>query len=134
MKKFIFLLLITAVFMSCSLDKEPDRNFVVLPVESVVMPDSYTAGSVSQIMIKYRRPTQCHIFDGFYFDVNGSERTIAIQAVKLNQNNCTDDTENLYEIPFDFRPTVSGEYTIKFWLGTDDNGIDQYLVHEIIVQ
>ena len=75
-----------------------------------------------------------YIFDGFYFDVNGSERTIAIQAVKLNQNNCTDDTESLYEIPFDFRPTVSGEYTMKFWLGTDESGIDQYLVHEIIVQ
>ncbi len=134
MKKFIFLLLITVTFVSCALNDEPSRDFVVLPVESVIMPDSYTAGTVSEIIIKYRRPTQCHIFDGFYFDVNGSERTIAIQAVKLNQNNCTDDTESLYEIPFDFRPTVSGEYTMKFWLGTDESGIDQYLVHEIIVQ
>ena len=134
MKKFIFLLLITVTFVSCALNDEPSRDFVVLPVESVIMPDSYTAGTVSEIIIKYRRPTQCHIFDGFYFDVNGSERTIAIQAVKLNQNNCTDDTESLYEIPFYFRPTVSGEYTMKFWLGTDESGIDQYLVHEIIVQ
>ena len=129
MKKFIFLLLITVTFVSCALNDEPSRDFVVLPVESVIMPDSYTAGTVSEIIIKYRRPTQCHIFDGFYFDVNGSERTIAIQAVKLNQNNCTDDTESLYEIPFDFRPTVSGEYTMKFWLGTDESGIDKYLVH-----
>ena len=134
MKKIILLLLIAITISSCSLSDTPDRDFVVIPVETVTLPDSYTAGNIAHIMVKYRRPTQCHIFDGFYYDINENVRTVAIQAVKLNQNNCPDDSASLYEVPLDFKPTTAGDYTFKFWTGVDENGVDQYLVYDVVVQ
>ena len=113
--------------------REIDKPFL-MPVESVTMPATYTVGNISKIMIKYRRPTQCHIFNGFYYDINENVRTVAIQAVKLNQSNCPDDSENIYEVPLDFKPTTAGEYTFKFWTGVDANGVDQYLVYDVVVQ
>lgn len=134
MKKIVLLILIAFAVNSCSINDEPDRDFVLMPVEEVIMPDNYTVGNISPIIIKYRRPTQCHIFDGFYYDIDESTRTVAIRAVKLNQNNCVDDTESLYEIPLDFKPAVEGNYTFKFWIGEDVNGVDQYLVYDVEVQ
>jgi hypothetical protein len=29
---------------------------------------------------------------------------------------------------------VAGNYTFKFWLGSDGNGEDQYSVYEVVVQ
>ena len=134
MKKLILLLLIAITISSCSVGDGPDRSYFLLPVEEVTMPASYTVGNISQIMVKYRRPTQCHIFNGFYYKVEENVRTVAIQAVKLNQNNCPSDTESIYEIPLDFKPTAAGNYTFKFWIGADDNGVDQYLVYDVEVQ
>jgi hypothetical protein len=134
MKRIVFLILIAFTINSCSLNDEPDRDMVLLPVEEVIMPDNYSVGNISPIRIKYKRPTQCHIFDGFYYDINETTRTVAIRAVKLNQSNCVDDTETLYEIPLEFKPMVAGNYTFKFWLGSDGNGEDQYSVYEVVVQ
>ena len=134
MKKIALLLLIAITISSCSVNDSSDRDFVLMPVESVTMPATYTVGNISKIMIKYRRPTQCHIFNGFYYDINENVRTVAIQAVKLNQSNCPDDSENIYEVPLDFKPTTAGEYTFKFWTGVDGNGVDQYLVYDVVVQ
>lgn len=134
MKRIIFLILVAFAVNSCSMNDEPDREFVLLPIEEVIMPDSYTAGNISAMLIKYRRPSQCHIFDGFYYDINETTRTVSIRAVKLNQNNCPDDVANLYEVPLEFKPMVAGNYTFKFWLGTNADGIDEYSVYEIVVQ
>lgn len=133
MKKFILLFITALAISSCSLNDEPDRDFVLLPVESVVMPTSYTVGNISRITVKYRRPTDCHIFNGFYYSIDQSTRTVAIQAVKLNNSNCLPDDDNLFEVPLDFKPLSTGTYTFKFWLGTDDNGIDLYETHEVEV-
>jgi len=134
MKRIVLLLLIAITISSCSTGDNPDRSFFLLPVESVTMPASYTVGNISQIMVKYRRPTQCHIFDGFYYKAEGNVRTVGIQVVKLNQTSCPSDTESLYEVPLDFKPLAAGDYTFKFWTGTDDNGVDQYIVYDVEVQ
>ncbi len=70
-------------------------RFEILPVESVVMPESYRVDSTSQIAVRYRRPTTCHIFNGFYYDINDFTRTVAIESLKLDQDNCTDATERI---------------------------------------
>ena len=134
MKKIALLILIVITISSCSVGDSSDRDFVLIPVETITMPDSYTVGNISKIMIKYRRPTQCHIFNGFYYDINENVRTVAIQAVKLNQSNCPDDSENIYEVPLDFKPTTAGDYTFKFWTGVDGNGVDQYVEYDVVVQ
>lgn len=134
MKKIALLLLFAITISSCSLSETPDRDFVLIPVEEITMPDTYVVGNISHIKIKYRRPTQCHIFNGFYYDINENVRTVAIQSVKLNQNNCPDDSESIYEVPLEFKPTATGNYTFKFWTGVDGNGVDQYLVYDVVVQ
>lgn len=120
-------------FNSCALDEEPQSEYALLPVESVVMPEEFFVDQVSAITVKYRRPTNCHIFNGFYYDVNENIRTVAIQTVKLNQDNCQADNENLFEVPLSYKPTVAGPYVFKFWTGTDANGADVYLTYEIEV-
>ncbi|WP_131494638.1 hypothetical protein [Flavobacterium aquatile] len=134
MKKWIFLISIIFAFNSCTVGDEPDRSFFLLPVDQVEMPSSYILGNISKIKVKYRRPTDCYIFNGFnvaYDAQNHLSRTVAIQAVRLNNSNCLPDTESLFEIELDFKPTVAGVYTFKFWLGADANGVDQYETHEV---
>jgi hypothetical protein len=134
MKRIVFLILIAFAVNSCSLNDEPDRAFVLLPIEEVIVPDTFTVGNISTFKLKYRRPTQCDIFDGFYYDIDEMTRTVAIQAVKLNQPNCPNDSESMYEVPLEFKPTVTGVYTFKFWLGVDQDGIDQYSIFDVEVQ
>ena len=134
MKKLALLLLIAIAISSCSVSDSGDRDFVLLPVETVTMPDTYTVGNISHILVKYKRPTQCHIFNGFYYDINENVRTVAIQTVKLNQSNCPDDSESIYEVPLEFKPTTAGDYTFKFWTGVNDSGVDQYVEYDVVVQ
>ncbi|MET0759482.1 MAG: hypothetical protein ABWZ56_03625 [Flavobacterium sp.] len=133
MKKLVFLIMLVFAFSSCSLDGEPQSEFVTLPVESVIMPESYFVNEISEITVKYRRPTVCHMFNGFYYETNENTRTVAINAVKLIQDNCQDDSTNVFEVPLNFKPTAEGFYVFKFWTGTDANGVDQFLTYEIEV-
>lgn len=117
---------------SCSVGDDANSEFVVLPVDGVIMPNKYKVDSVSVITVKYRRPTNCHIFNGLYYDINSNTRTVAVNAVKLAQNNCPDDSETLFEVPLNFRPTADGAYVFKFWIG-DVNGVEQYLSYDVEV-
>lgn len=120
---------------SCSVSTDPDREFIVLPIEQVEMPTSYTLGNISKIKIKYKRPTDCHIFNGFFTNYESSnlyDKVVAIRTVKLNNSNCTPD-DSVFEINYEFKPTAPGTYTFRFWLGLDENGVDQYEIHEVVV-
>ncbi|MES2544474.1 MAG: hypothetical protein V4548_06290 [Bacteroidota bacterium] len=134
MKKIFFLLFIIVITVaSCNIYDEPNNKFELLPVESVVMPDSYKVDSTSQITVKYRRPSTCHIFNGFYYDINEFTRTVAVESIKLDQNNCT-DANILSEIPLDFHPQKEGIYTFKFFTGTNaTSGEDEFLNYEVEV-
>lgn len=118
---------------SCSVGDDPQSEFVVLPVDGAVMPTKFKVDSTSIITVQYRRPTDCHIFNGLYYDIDGNTRTVAINAVKLNQSNCQDDSETLFEVPLNFRPTDDGLYVFKFWIGDDANGVEQYLSYDVDV-
>jgi hypothetical protein len=73
------------------------------------------------------------LFDNFYVDRDGYTSTIAIRAVKLNENNCEDASEEgPYEIEFAFKPTTLETYTLKFWTGTNDQGENQYIIEEVV--
>lgn len=134
MKKIFFTLFIIVVTVtSCTLYDEPNQ-FEILAVESVVMPESYRVDSTSQIAVRYRRPTTCHIFNGFYYDINDFTRTVAIESLKLDQDNCTDATETLLEVPLDFEPKKPGNYTFKFYTGTNiTSGEDEFINYEVEV-
>ena len=135
MKKWIIILSMFFALNSCTVGSESDRDLVLLPIEQVEMPSSYTLGNISIIKIKYKRPTDCHIFNGFYTNYESSDaydKVVAIRTVKLNNSNCAPD-DSVFEINFEFKPITAGTYTFRFWLGPDQNGIDQYETHEVEV-
>lgn len=122
------------LLVSCSLDDEPSSDEVMLPVESVTIPQIMELNLEHQIMIKYKRPTTCHLFNGFYYEINGLTRTIAISAIKLNENNCQNaEGEGPYEVAFKFTPTELEVYHFKFWTGMNIDGVDEYLEYDVEV-
>lgn len=135
MKKFFLILSVLFVLSSCDLDDEPKSEYVLMPIESVEMPASgFNINEVNYIKVRYRRPTTCHLFDDFYVSRTGYTSSIAIRAVKLNENNCDDATEEgPYEIEFAFKPTEFETYTLKFWTGTNEQGEDQFITEEVVV-
>ncbi len=133
MKNLIFVFVISFFVSSCSFNQDSNGQYVLLPIESVEMSNVYYVGSTSEIKIKFRRPTDCHMFNKIHYSSEQQSRIIAIEVVKLNQNNCLPDNESIYEVPLYFKPTTSGIYTFKFWLGVDENNVNQYLIHEVNV-
>lgn len=133
MKRIVFILTLSFLFNSCNIGEAEDRDFVLLPVESVEMATEYSIGNISEIKIRYKRPTDCHIFNKIYYSYDQNTRFVAIEAVKLNQSNCAPDNESVFEIPLYFKPESSGTYIFKFWLGVDEQNVDQYLIHEVDV-
>jgi hypothetical protein len=133
MKKILLLVLVAFIQCSCSVSNDSDRSFILLPIDSVVMPTTFTVGNISTIRVKYKRPTDCYIFDGFYVNVDQNTRTIAVQSVQLTNVNCQPDDVNVFEVNFDYKPTVAGTYTFKFWVGPDTNNVDQYETYEVEV-
>lgn len=134
MKKLMFLFLLTIAVISCSTDDGVNSVEVLLPVENVEMPNNYIVDNISTIMIKYRRPTDCHIFNGFYITTEENISQVGIRAVKFDQDNCMDDDASLYEVPLHWTPTTTGEYTFKFWTGNDESGEPIFIEHNILVE
>jgi hypothetical protein len=134
MKKIVLLLSILLIFNSCTLDDEPNAALVVLPIKSVVMPTAFNIDVNSQIIIKYIRPTTCHLFNGFYYRYEGDTRVVAVNAAVLNSSNCEAAAEEgTYEVVLDFRPKELKTYLFKFWTGTNAEGVDEYLEYEAVV-
>lgn len=131
MNKLLVILVSLFVFASCTSD-DPGTQFVLSTVESVDVPASYKVDSISKFLIRYKRPTNCHIFNGMYVGVDNFTRNVAVQFAKLDQGNCEPD-ETVYEMPLNFQPKVSGTYLFRFWNGRTVEGIDTFLEYEAVV-
>ncbi len=133
MKKLFFVLMIAASAISCdAVSEDNGTQYYISPIETATMASAYKVDSTSQIMIQYKRPTQCHIFNGFFYSVEGNTRTVAVEFAKLQQAECLTDPTT-YEIPLNFKPTAAGTYTFKFWSGTNSQGVDTYIEEQAIV-
>lgn len=134
MKNFLYLFLLAFAVNSCSSDDSGTSEEVLLPISAVEMPTSYSIENVATMMVTYNRPTDCHIFNGFYKTVDGNTITVGISALKFKQQNCMPDDQSTYQIPLQWTPTVAGEYLFKFWTGDDDSGIPQFIEYEVVVE
>jgi hypothetical protein len=135
MKKVVYYLAMILVLVSCSLDDSPKSEPVSLPIESVIMPTVWPVDQLGAIKITYRRPTTCHLFNGFNYQINDDfTRTVSIEAVKLNDNNCIDASEESYEVELNFKPTQLGIYHFKFWTGVDSSGNYTFLEYDVEAQ
>lgn len=135
MKKILALVSVLLLFNACSLNDDDGIKFhyELLPIESVVIPDSFEMGETYPITIKYFRPTTCHAFDGFYYDKNLNIRTVAVRNAVVQKDNCTELTNSLIEQTLNFYVTNNGSYIFKFWQGKNDAGEDVFLEYEIPV-
>lgn len=124
MKKLALLLLTVFALNSCSVnDDEPNFYLEILPVENYIVPQSLVLNQPTEIKMKYKRPSDCHFYQGIYYEKDGNTRTIAIQSNVVQGDTCTPYTEDqIVECSFNFVATGPGPYTFKFYKGEDTNG------------
>jgi len=134
MKKLLFFFLLAITATACLPDDTPKSQEFVLEVEEATVPASMVSGQMATIQVKYRRPTDCHIFNGFYINPNGFTQTISVRSIMFEGSNCMEDSATLYDVPLNFTPTQAGTYHFKFWKGQDSYGSPIYLEYESIVE
>lgn len=133
MKKIVLLFVLGLFVNSCSTETQEPYLFYLMPTYQVVMPETSSLNNVSNIIVKYRRPSTCHTFNGFNYESSGFTRTVSIELVKVVKETCLTDGQSVVEIMLPFKPTELGTYHFKFWSGTSPQGEKLYIEHEIEV-
>ena len=133
MKKIVLLLVAIGFFAACSSDEPQKYTLEVLPVESFIAPDTLILGDANIIKIKYKRPSNCHFFEGFYYKKDSNIRTVGITASVL-QENCTPLTGTPLEVELKFLPSNTGKYIFKFYKGKDAAGNNLFVTDTIPVK
>ncbi len=118
--------MIVFTVISCDLSADEQTEYTVGPVQEVTMPENYKVGSISEIKIRYQRPTSCHFFNGFYYNAVDNTRTVAIYFAKMKQTDCIEVASDIYEVTLNFKPERSGTYIFKFWDGANEDGTDHF--------
>ena len=105
----------------------------ILPVHTVEIPSEFVLGEVYQITMEYYRPSNCHSPYGVYYEKDLNTRTCAVQNLVEERGNCAPVENILVQETFNFHVTNTGNYIFKFWTGTDDQGNDTFIIHDIPV-
>lgn len=133
MNKFVLLILICfAAFTSCSID-DNGSNFIgteILPIESVEIPESFVYGESYEILITYNRPSTCHQFYNFFYEIDRNERTVAVINSVYSNESCVQESESV-TVTLNFTVNGTETYLFKFYQGEDADGEDQYLLVEV---
>lgn len=133
MKKLLLLFAALFVIASCSLDHDtkPDFHVEFIPTISVDMPESVTPGHSYPINIYYKRPNDCYLLDGFYYDIQDNTRIVAVQTVVFEDGNCqpiASSEPEMTTLTFECPTVYAGtSYTFKFYTGTDTSGTQQFI-------
>ena len=135
MKKLILALFIVVFITSCSLDDDnnPKYHYEILKVDSFIVPAFFTLGETAEIKVKYIKPTECHYFDGFYYEKDLNKRIVAVQSRVLQEPSCLALNNIIVEKTFNFKATSNGTYIFKFYKGKDANGLNLFEEIEIPV-
>lgn len=134
MKKILLttILALVLVFTSCDIYEDEPIYIQVSAVSEVVNPNQYAKDSITEIPVKYKLPSQCHVFRQFYYEAHDFNRLVAIESLKTGNNTCPQD-EELRTAVLRFKPTSLGTYHFKFWLGEDAQGVDQFIEFDAVV-
>lgn len=138
MKKIILLFSILFITVSCTPDDDRKQFYMeFLPIESVELPEYFTPGSVNEIVVNYKRPNDCYSFNGWYYTSQGNTRTVAVQALVVEDNNCIPYQENrIFSNSFEFKAGMRPQdtsYLFKFYQGKDASGNSVFLEIEVPV-
>tara|TARA_B100001059_G_C17648916_1_gene483370 strand:- start:308 stop:715 length:408 start_codon:yes stop_codon:yes gene_type:complete len=132
MKKCVLFLVGLLVFYSClNNDREaPNYRFEYLPIESAIIPESFTFGEIDTITLTYFLPNGCYSFDQIYYEVIDTTRIVAVSAVVELDMPCTEALIQ-EEAKFTIRATQQEDYLFKFFKGKDSIGTD--IFEEVVV-
>lgn len=138
-KLIIFGLFLTIVSCSTDAPVTDEFYFEILPIDSVMdMPTSVNFNDSYTVHYTYSLPTTCHFFSDLYYLTEGSLRTVAVVSqvfAETGQIVCEELDQEPLQGSFTFHVlNNNGTYTFKFWQGTNENGIDQYLVYEVPIE
>jgi len=138
MKKLVSILLLAITtlitFSSCTTDEGgTNYHFELIPVESVVVPENFELGKSYVIKVYYRLPSNCHLYNGFYYEKYLNTRTFAVQTRVMDENNCQTILDGeLVEASFNFFVNTNGSYIFKFYTG-EYEGENSFIEYEIPV-
>ena len=118
---FISIIISIIILWGCTPDSRQKFEFKVLPVESYILPDSLKLGTTQTFKIRYKRPSNCHFFEGFYFEKNFNERTIGVSTSVL-QENCQPLSGVSLEVDLKFFTSSNEDYIFRFFKGKDVTG------------
>ena len=141
MKKLLIIGLFALLFVGCSKDENPfgqGFHFEIIPIEEILMPESFTAGEFYNIDYSYYRPSTCHSFNELYYLADGDYRTVAVINTVLEEANglvCEplEDELEWRTLFFECRKNY-GVYVFKFWQGQNEDGEDVYQIIEVPVE
>ncbi|MCD2258183.1 hypothetical protein [Psychroserpens luteolus] len=135
MKKIFLLSFLMFSLFSCNIsdDNNPNFYYEALPIESVVIPETFQFGETYEILLTYIKPTDCHVYNNLFYESDLNQRDIAIVTAVFPDNGCNDLNEE-EEVSFNFKVTNTGTYTFRFWQGNDESGLDTYLIVEVPVE
>jgi len=136
MKKIFLLSFLVFSMFSCSVSDDAQSFYTeILPIESVIIPEEFQFGQVYEIGVTYFRPSGCHIFNNFYYEINENERIVAVINTVYDDQSCDtfEAEENEVEVSFNFQVNSIDTYTFKFFQGQDENGNDLYYIVEVPV-
>ena len=133
MKKILTLFIILITLSACSLNEEQTYTTELVPVAEVNFPTKFATDSITYIPMKYIKPTSCHLFNGIFYEATGLTRVVAIETIKVNQDNCQADNVTVTEINLKFKPIAEGIYHFKFFSGINTQGQDTFLEFDATV-
>ncbi|MBF00454.1 lipoprotein [Flavobacterium coralii] len=130
MKKLLLLLVLVAGLSACSLEEDtPQFEVAFLPVESLELPESMVPGHTYPIKIYYKRPDDCHYFDGFYTEKANDSEILAVQALVIQDAKCKSlESEEAEWAMYDFTCpnnldiTQYSAYSFQIFKGVDSQG------------
>ncbi|WP_309613494.1 hypothetical protein [Flavobacterium sp.] len=135
MKKIVSLFALLLILNSCSPGDDTQYSYRLIPIESIDIPAEFTLGETYPITVHYTVPTSCYHFSSLYYEKDLNVRTIAVENVVEQRNNCqelsTADGASTYT--FNFYVTSNGTYIFKFYQGKDNQGNDIFLEYEVPV-
>ncbi len=135
MKKIVSLLALFLILHSCSRGDDTHYTFTLVTIESIDIPAEFTLGETYPITIHYTVPTSCYHFSSLYYEKDLNVRTIAVENLVEQRNNCQElsAADGACTHTFNFYVTSNGTYIFKFYQGKDDQGNDIFLEYEVPV-
>ena len=135
MKRNIFICFLIAVaFQSCSIEDDTNFNFVQLEVVEANLPEAFNLNETVTIDLTYLRPNDCTFFRGL--DVVPEARTTLnvgiVGSLFTDNEDCTDVNQEI-ETSFNLEVLFSETYLFRFYTGTDENGVAQFMEIEVPV-